>query len=665
MIGMRAQTNAERQRRWRERQSRNRTSRAAERPFAVWDGEGITLADGSHIYVMLSAKCGDDTITVTDASGIDTVTVFSTLLAFAARHPTAIHVLYGSNYDFNMFLASLSEAELKRVYDQPYARWRQFRIGWRRGKAFYLSSMATGQRVTVYDTVSFFQTSFVKACDSYLKEYSNRDLIVSNKADRNVFKHDDLVRMEQYNLAELDAFEKLMIELRDRLTAVDMMPTRWDGPGAVASTLLKREGVKQHLTQSLPSGVSAAGRYAYAGGRFEVIRFGYVNEPSYQYDLNSAYPAAMGSIPSLAGGRWRRVTKPERESPIPAFSLWKVRATSAYPGLPGPAFCRAINGTVAYPTTVTGWYWGVEVQAMMDYARAGLGGIELQAAYLFEPATDAKPFAFVEPLYYERQALKAVGNGAHVGVKLGLNSLYGKLAQQVGWRDTPSGPKIPAFHQLEYAGYITASCRAQMLRAAMHDPDAVIAFETDAIFSSRPLPLPVSTKLGEWSETVYSELAYVQSGMYFGTKENGETVTKTRGIDRAVPGRPDHEGILTLDRVLQRWQQPRADQRYFDASVTRFIGAGMALRQEWGRWLRWEQTVKRLRLEPSGKRMHLECDSCDNSRGLTLGVWHATECPPLGSSTSHQFPVEWVEPNPKMARLAEERMSGYEIEWEE
>jgi hypothetical protein len=44
----------------------------------------------------------------------------------------------------------------------------------------------------------------------------------------------------------------------------------------------------------------------------------------------------------------------------------------------------------------------------------------------------------------------------------------------------------------------------------------LIAVETDAVFSTVPLDLPIGEGLGEWECTTFDEMIYLQSGMYFG-----------------------------------------------------------------------------------------------------------------------------------------------------
>jgi hypothetical protein len=275
----------------------------------------------------------------------------------------------------------------------------------------------------------------------------------------------------------------------------------------------------------------------------------------------------------------------------------------------------------------------------------------------FEPSNNHKPFAFIDALYTKRKALKLTGDEAHVGIKLALSSLYGKTAQQVGWeRDSEGTLRIPPFHQMEWAGFITASCRATILKACLHNLEDVIAFETDAVFSSVPLTnVTVGDELGDFEATVFDDLTYIQSGLYFASS-GGRAIDKTRGVDR---------GTMTRADVLAKLQEPHAVDRVAVCTLTRFIGAGVALAQSWDRWRRWETVAKRMTLEPSGKRVHMYCECMGTARtgsGLTLGMWHTTICPLLSTRHSAQFPVEWINPDPNMTELGDLREEVEEYE---
>lgn len=631
--------------------------RYLKRQFVAWDGEGITGDDGIHRYVMLSVRANDGTVDdIQDPRGISTYHCLSFILDVARDMPRdSIHVMYGAGYDFNMILRDLPRQTLDRLYHGKYTRWDQFKLAWRPGKSLWVCRIDSegnkiGNAVTIFDVVPFFQCAFVRACDDYLgSRFVDRDMIVENKALRSSFTEADIPTVRKYNDAELVNLLLLMDELRTRLNAVGLRPRRWDGPGAIASELLRRERVKDAQCET-PAPVAEAARYAYAGGRFEVIQYGKHNGKAYEYDVNSAYPAALRSVPDLTQGRWEHV---KGDPGAKDFALYHVEYRGNNPTIPGALFRRDPNGTVCYPMRVTGWYWSPEVETARKYCAAGNGSMVVLECWYFVPKPNVrKPFHFVEPLYRERKALKKVGDGAHVGIKLGLNSLYGKLAQQVGARVNDDGEwRLPPFHQIEWAGYTTSWCRARVLDAVLDNLHDVIAFETDAVFTTARLNVPESDELGGFDYLAFDNLTYVQSGMYFARTVAGKEIAKTRGIDR---------GTLTRDDVETAMHAANATDRKGVATLTRFVGAGIALSQSWSRWRRWEKVTKTLTLEPTGKRVHLGCDCLSfhpafmGGRVMREGL-HRTVCPLVNHAHSCEFPVLWINPNTAMTELAELR----------
>lgn len=634
------------------------------RQFVAYDGEGVTVPGsgrqgsestvdlGEHLYVMLAVKDEDGGDYVADTDGLGTARIFDFLLASLDRNPDAIHVIYGGGYDFNMWLRDVPRKDMERIYRNKSWCWNGYRIMWRRGKQFYVCRVdenhkSVGKGITIYDVVSFFQRPFVGACDEYLGAgFEDREMIVSNKALRSSFNLSDIPAMKVYNDAELRNLIHLMVELRDRLNKVTLRPRWWYGPGALAAALLAREGVKDAM-KVCPPEVAEAARFAFAGGRFEVIRFGHVERPAYEYDVNSAYPSALRNVPDLTRGTWGHDIG---DGGSHNFALYHVSVRAFRADVPGPVFRRDPNGTVCYPQTVTNWVWSPEMRSLKAYCEAGWGEYEVLETWVFRADDDApKPFAFIEGMYAKRRALKKAGDGAHVGLKLALNSLFGKTCQQVGWSMGPKGLRTPPFHQLEWAGYATSHCRAEVLTAALGDLESVVAFETDAVFTMRELPkVDVGTNIGQFERVAFDDLTYVQSGLYFA---NGGAVTsKTRGVDR---------GQLVREDVLAKMAERAAEDREVPAVLTRFVGIGVALSQSWDRWRRWERVTKRVRLEPTGKRIHGGCEyDGDGSPGhqpIGFGGWHYTLCPIVNGEHSCEFPIEWVNPNPDMDVFADMR----------
>jgi len=586
------------------------------RRFVAWDGEGINEPDGSHTYVLLANSLGGS---IHNREGIPTAQIFEMMLD---SPDDVTHIIYGGNYDFNMTLRDLDRESLEVLYRTGKVKWNGYRIEWRAGKSFAVRTAE--RRFLVYDVLPFFQRSFVAACDEYLgTEWEYRNEIIREKQNRGSFDYRNIGVIDEYNRAELAALVRLADELRKRLYQVEIRVQRWDGPGAIASALYKKYDTKSHLN-STPAMVAEAGRHAYAGGRFEIIRKGHSDLPAYQYDIRSAYPSAIRHLPCLRHAEWRHVIRPTR---IVQFGVYRIEVTdrrTASVTQPQPLWHRNRDGTVYFSQYPHGWYWSPEAELGLE-----LEGVAIHEGWELVPHCECSPFWFVEALYNKRAALKKAGDGAHVGLKLGLNSMYGKLAQQIGW--DPGPPlKLPPYHSLEWAGWVTSHCRSQVFRAAMRAPDDIIAFETDAVFSRTPLPVSIGERLGEWEATEYSSLTYLKSGMYFGTKTDGEEVEKMRGVNKGSITRQD-----MIDALVN-------DEEVLHAEQTRFITLGQALHQDFTKWTNWITAPREIKIALNGKRIDL-LHKGDEWKQTGDG-WHETEEGFHDTEFSYPYEVEWIKP---------------------
>lgn len=616
------------------------------KPFIFWDGEGVTRVEGEkQDYVLFGNSLGDRLRT--PHGYLSTAEIFRFI--FSRVQPKTINVIYGASYDWNMWMRDIPRETLQTLYDTGQCEWSGYWIKMRPGKQFHIGIRGTKETALFYDVVSLFQRPFIAACDEYLGDgFEDRDLIVKNKRLRSGFDVSDLEEIERYMSAELVNGVKLMNEFRERIYRVGMRVSRWDGPGALAVALFQEHDIKSHLSPT-ERWMSEAVTSAYFGGRFEVCLTGYSSENVYEYDINSAYPWALQDVPSLAGGRW--VTHTGYHDPGTDFVLHYVVFTGHINNVnrPYPLPFRKQDGNVSFPRHVVGWYWGPEVAVAQKYVDQYGGSLAVQETRVFYPVTDVRPFAFIGPIYKLRLALKKAKDGAQVGIKLALNSMYGKLAQQLGWKQTPNGIRIPPYHQLEYAGYATSRCRAALFDAVLQDLDSVVAFETDAMFTTRPLTVIEGEGLGEWGRDVFTDMVYLQSGTYFAhSEEDGELVEKTRGVDR---------GELTFAHAYRTLEHGGT---HIPAKMTRFHALGTALTQSFDKWLVWEKMSKMVSVFPGAKRTHYHemCTQCGAGHGMVdtfHETWPDASIEPGSVSMPHQLEWETVtETGRELARLRRE-----------
>src|ERR1700759_714175 len=487
------------------------------RPFIAWDGEGINLrGSGFPQSYILFGNSRDDPIV--SRTGLGLWDCLDKIIDTGRANPTAIHVGYAFGYDSNMIVQSLAPATLGRLHKQGWVKLKrghaQYVVTYRPHKYFQVSRWVPGMpknskvTVRIYDIFTFFMTSFVKAYEDMIGPV--QEILTSGKAARKEFRIEELDMIREYWELEIQNLRELAEELRKRVYSAGLPITEWHGPGALSSLSMKQNNI-QRFKKRNNDDIRLASRYAYAAGRFELYKVGRILGPVYGIDRNSAYPYALTKLPDLSSGQWDYKDSSEwTNGVLQPFGIYHLdlRRGGVVQREPSPLYLRTKQHELFFPWHVNGWYWGPEaMQAVRNGARV-LESWELEE-------TGLRPFSYIGEMFRQRKQWQAEGNSAQMALKLCMNSMYGKLAQRVGY-DAKSG-RSPAWHQLEWALGTTALTRAAMFDLLQRIPfSQLIAVETDGIYTTmKPsdLGITASKELGEWSVDVYVEVIYVQSGL--------------------------------------------------------------------------------------------------------------------------------------------------------
>jgi hypothetical protein len=268
---------------------------------------------------------------------------------------------------------------------------------------------------------------------------------------------------------------------------------------------------------------------AYYGGRFEITRTGMINEPVYEYDIRSAYPAAMRDLPCMVHGSFVRLAGSElREYGLYVASVSFKAAPSAPDtfGQLGGFPVRSDKGHLYWPLQGSGIYWSPEIESAEHLGFK----VKLKEGFAYEKRCNCKTYEWVERLFNYRRSIGSSGPG--YPIKLGIASLYGKLAQRKG-----NG----AFANIAHAGLITALTRAKLNHAiaSAADPRRVVMLATDALYSMDPLDLDLGENLGQWERSDLEGLFIVQPGLYW---DPSSLKRKSRGLSGRFfeePGRTE------------------------------------------------------------------------------------------------------------------------------
>ena len=445
-------------------------------------------------------------------------------------------------------------------------------------KEFKVRRVGQQHWIIISDTGQFFQGSFLNTLKKWnIGTPEEQEMIKTGKEQRAHFTYHD-AEIQAYNALECVLLEQLMTDFREVCYQTGYIPKKWQGPGNLAAAMLTKHGVPRR--DQIPilgnPDFKQLAQSAYYGGRFEITAAGPIPVRTHQYDINGAYVHMLKSLPCLIHGSWDRVF--ER----PNSGLWfgEVYFDHDAPRRLYNLPFRLSNGNIRYPKEGNGCYWNVELEAA---ERAGTH-FEVRNAWVYKAACECKWFDWIDDYYAERIKLGKSDKG--YVLKLAGNSIYGKIAQSIGY--APWANSV-------WAGLITAGCRAQLVNAyAGHENDCYM-LATDGLFMGCKLDLPVSKSLGEWDYTEHPDgIFIIQPGLYF---MGGEA--KSRGVEKGI--------INTLrgdfEVAFKEFVKSHGHRHTVKVPITNFITARQAL--QWGRWEAagtWQEDTRDITFDWSIKR---------------------------------------------------------------
>lgn len=550
-----------------------------QKPFTGCDGEGADTDElGRQLYLLF--RMGDRELFT--GSHLRT----EEILDFICDHPTNdILVGFSFGYDVTMILRDMPSDQLNRLFapkdmgegKSRYTWFKNFDVEYLSKQYFRVRRMRwdiienadgtlskkrvpDGQARTIFETFGFFQKSFVKVIQEFdVGTPEGREMIIANKMRRGEFE--GITQEERdYCALECEYLAELMEKLREYCHAAGIRPRTWNGAGKLASALHKREGTLRAdsvALLSIPDEVGALANMAYYGGRFEITRTGLIKQKVYEYDIRSAYPDAMRFLPCLEHGTWKKA----RGEALIKSDIYVAGVHFNHPDSGAGHMCgfpvRSKEGHLYWPLQGSGVYWSPEIKSAQ---RLG-AKVTHKEGWVYVKNCDCHAFDWVEPLFDYRRSIGSKGPG--YPIKLGINSLYGKLAQRKG-----NG----AYANMVHAGLITAFTRAKINNAIADNPGRIIMAATDAVYSLDPLQLDEGERLGQWEGEVLDGLFIVQPGLYWCPEQRKR---KSRGL----PGKFFEEGGRTeeFERRWAAWDGSGDNYPACPVELNNFIGLKLAL----------------------------------------------------------------------------------------
>lgn len=568
-------------------------------PSYDWDKRRIISVDGEgqlfhsrHAYTLLAAaddrgfrdfiehdgniRAGTGSIPygpddVAPNHGLPTKQCLDFLLTLP-KHKSDIITSFSFTYDVTKILQDLPLANLQELAKTNETVWRRYRIGYLPRK--YLEISHDGRSVTVHDTFSFWQMSFVKALMSsrelftpeqirsidcrpndksaHICDADNQPCMLYMKDHREQFDNVSPELIREYCYTECKYLSIIFRDFLRNMSEMKLPVTRYSlsGPGGVAQGFFALEHLRVYMPAAnnelaapgLPINIPLL---SYYGGRFEISMIGPVGDVI-GHDKHSAYPAAaVANLPCLRCGRFERVDSYQPGE----LGFYLVGSRTSGPWAPFPFRVNsqtkywfndsslkkdASPGSIAFVHGGMRWVTSFEVETARHFF--GDEAIPVYKGYIYRTPCKHKPFKRISELYL----LRKEGNpseGLSKIIKLLLNSIYGKLAQTIG---------VSSYRCHIWAGWITGATRAAVLSMALRAPEDVVSIATDGILTRRPIPQDSDSSvpswrafkvthhdLGTWDQTEHQDCWLGMPGIYgFGSNDKDDKAYKRRGLDR-------------------------------------------------------------------------------------------------------------------------------------
>jgi hypothetical protein len=636
--------------------------------FVGCDGEGAGVDTlGRQNYVLF--RMGERELVHDDGSPLTT----EELLDFICDAPPGqINVGFSFGYDVTMILRDLDPVRLARIvgwdaeqetrpdgsttikltkkrprpdwnngHASPYTWFKAFDIDYlprnffRVRRCYTWTDPATGleRRVglekstrTIFEVFGFFQKSFLATVEMYqLGSDDERKRLAINKAARGGASWALTDEVREYCTLECRLLGEAMEQLRrDCIDAgAGFVPQQWSGAGKIAKALHKhyQTPTAERVAELVPERLLKFADDAFYGGRFETPWLGHVSGEGggaiHEYDICSAYPAAMRSLPCLEHGKWKRANAEQLTKAAKRGELYLAEVEFNLPthglGVMGGLPIRTDKGLLLWPCQGTGTYWGPEIESAKRLGHR----IKYLRGFIYEKRCTCQQFDWVERLYEYRKTIKRErGEAAAHPIKLGINALYGLLVQRVG---------KGKYRNPLWGGLITAIVRAQINDAIAQAPSQIVMIATDGIYSRVPLDLDLGDRLGQWEHKELPSLFVVQPGLYWSPQDRTKrSKIKTRGMSVKffeLPGRTEAfeqswEKYRLDSADLRREQPPRLPS--IPVQLTVFIGIALAIqRHDPDTAGQWKAETRKITFDYRDKRFH----HAWRDGGIITGIW--------------------------------------------
>ncbi len=442
---------------------------------------------------------------------------------------------WNADYDIQACLKLLNRFDnetIMRRTSTPYGRYRVrfvpskfLRIGVTHGKT-------TKTLFTVYDLCQFYACSLEKAASKILGEHKTAPGVEWSRL-LETLRRGGLPAQEIQDYCRNDA--RLVEELyRHSERSMKAAGANFDKPISCASIAVQK--FSKSMTHDVPREINNAFEETYRGGRIECLKVGHFPR-AYLYDIHSAYPSVMASLPQTTG-QWLPVEKQIRPDALYAAVQVQLKIPRGVHRCP-----VSVKGETQLIYPYGSWSQWVDLETYRVLEENDMVGKIRKGFQLLGDVTK-KPFQALAEMYQERQRQPE----QTWALKIIMNALYGKVAERIGkwfpsvfvnkdseaWRGNFWVKKEQWTKRTNfvYASAITSGIRQRMFREI--PPADVIFYATDGVMVQKPITsaLDVGPGLGQWSKAEeVTDLVVVGSGIYTYRDSEGVAHTKMRGFE--------------------------------------------------------------------------------------------------------------------------------------
>ena len=437
------------------------------------------------------------------------------------------HKRYQDSWNFFWHLGFDAEVILKQLGSElyRYKKTRKLSFRFEEFKIDYIPNrrlrIRKGHHSTIFfDIAQFYNNvSLVQAYEENIAKLDSGYLEMKNNRDSfsRWFYKNNRNKVRTYCIHDC-GLTKQLSERWIMLShdAFGFYPARWISPGYIAEKVLINNEIDIPKFNSIPYEIQELAFRCYFGGRFEILKRGFVGK-AFLYDINSAYPYAFSQIPNLSKGKWTRKKSIDPKAKIGFFRITANIPDCKYiPPFPFRAKTMIIFPSGRFETYVT----LPELLACEDTKF-----YKILDSWQFIPDSNEYIYReFVEKLYKKRLELKKINNPLQLPIKIILNSIYGKTGEY-----DKLTKKIGNLFNPVIFTTITGIARAQLYKFVIDNKleKKVISFATDSIMVTEDLKTD-SSILGTFSfDNSAHDVFVLQNGI---NRMNGKW--KKRGMGK-------------------------------------------------------------------------------------------------------------------------------------